>query len=382
MTLRLFLLALSVSLTSATPSHADDSNQRLEAVQSEIKQLSDSVKQSKKSREKLNKQLKQQSQSIAKLTSSLHSLKQNLTQKRQDLERLESEQQQYLENHAEQLSALNTQLRSAFINAQPSYLKIILSQQDPSKLSRSGTYFKYFHQARQQQLSEINHSLQAINHQQRALVEAQQQLQQLQTEQQQQYALLKQQNQKQLHTVKELNNDLRAKSERISELRDEEKALRDLLTSLIKQEPITKPNKAIKQHRRFAKNKGALVWPVNGKVLARYGSSRKLGKLTWQGIMIEADNGEHIIAPATGTVVFSDWLRGFGLLLIIDHGDKYMTLYGNNQTLLKEVGEKVSAGDIIALSGGKGIRQFAGLYFELRHKGNPTNPARWLSKRS
>lgn len=381
MPLHLILLALLMSLFT-TASFSGESDQRLEAVQSELKHLSDSVKQSKQNRDELNKQLKQQSQSIAELSRKLHSLKQQLDAKQGELKHLESEQQQYQKSHQQQLTALNAQLRSAFINAQPSYLKIILSQQDPSKLGRSDAYFKYFHQARQQQLSEISTSLEAIQHQQHEVMTAQQQLQQLQSEHEQQYALLKQQNQKQLNTVKQLDNDLRAKSERIAELHDEEKALQKLLQSLVEKAPPVQAKSTIQQHRRFAKNKGALVWPVKGKVLASYGSSRNLGKLTWQGIMIEAKNGEQVIAPASGTVVFSDWLRGFGLLLIIDHGDKYMTLYGNNQTLLKEVGDNVAAGDIIALSGGKGIRQYAGLYFELRHKGSPTNPARWLSKRS
>jgi septal ring factor EnvC (AmiA/AmiB activator) len=150
-----------------------------------------------------------------------------------------------------------------------------------------------------------------------------------------------------------------------------------LLKSLAEQAPVqaisTKP---------FAQLKGRLTWPIKGKVIARYGSSRKLGQLTWQGIMIKSAIGKEIRSAAAGRVVFSDWLRGFGLLLIIDHGDKYMTLYGNNQSLLKEVGDTVDAGELVALSGEQGVKQYAGLYFELRHQGNPTDPVKWLGKRS
>jgi septal ring factor EnvC (AmiA/AmiB activator) len=98
--------------------------------------------------------------------------------------------------------------------------------------------------------------------------------------------------------------------------------------------------------------------------------------------MIASPSGKNVVASAPGRVVFSDWLRGFGLLMIIDHGDQYMTLYGNNETLLKQVGDNVVSGELIAQSGDRGIRQYAGLYFELRHRGNPRNPLKWLSKKS
>jgi len=127
---------------------------------------------------------------------------------------------------------------------------------------------------------------------------------------------------------------------------------------------------------------GSLTWPKKGKLLAHYGSPRNLGKLTWQGIMIAASSGDKIIAVAPGRVVFADWMRGFGLLLIIDHGDQYMTLYGNNESLLKRVGDEVGTSDLIAYSGEQDVRQQVGLYFEIRYKGSPANPMKWLRKQS
>ena len=198
-------------------------------------------------------------------------------------------------------------------------------------------------------------------------------LYQRQQEQQQQ---LQQQSQQRLATAKQLDRKMEQQGARVASLQEQESALQSLLQSLSKQ---AKPPAS---GQGFAMRKGALTWPLKGKVIARYGSSRNLGKLTWQGMMIKAPSGKEIISAAPGRVVFSDWLRGFGLLLIIDHGDKYMTLYGNNQSLLKEVGDTVTTGDLIALSGNQGIRQYTGLYFELRHQGNPTNPAKWLGKQS
>ncbi len=380
-------LSLLFGYTSAT--FADNSSQRLEEVQSELESLSTSIKKDKKTKDQLYQQLKQQSKAVSNINRQLRQLEQQLNEKNQQLKALEEEQKAYRQSHASQLTALSDQLRSAYINAKPNYLKLLLSQQDPSTLNRSSTYFKYFHQARQQQLSEIDSSLQILAVQQQQLLETQKQQQQLYSEHQQQKARLDQQNEQRLVTAKQLELKLDKQALRIKALREEENALQELISSLSKAAPTPQPKKAtaVKQpapvfHYQFAKLKGRLNWPVNGKIIARYGSPRNLGKLTWQGIMIKAATGKEVAAPAPGQVVFSDWLRGFGLLLIIDHGDKYMTLYGHNQTLLKEVGDSVDAGDIIALSGDKNTNKQAGLYFEIRHKGNPTNPTKWLNKKS
>lgn len=376
----LFFIAL-YSLGYLSLAFADvDSSQRLEKVQSELESLSTSIKNDKKTKDELYLQLKKQSKAVSKINRELRKLEQQLNEKNQQLEILEQEQKSYRQSHASQLSALSEQLRSAYINAKPNYLKLLLSQQEPSKLNRSSTYFKYFHQARQQQLEDINTSLQVLSAQQQQLLETQQQQQLLYTKQQQQKSLLSQQNDQRLATAKQLELKLDKQNLRIKALREEENALQVLLKSLSKPKEVIATKPAV--NYKFAKHKGSLLWPISGKIIARYGSPRNLGKLTWQGIMIKAASGKEIIASAPGQVVFSDWLRGFGLLLIIDHGDKYMTLYGHNQTLLKEVGDSVNAGDIIALSGDKSANKQAGLYFEIRHKGNPTNPTKWLSKKS
>jgi septal ring factor EnvC (AmiA/AmiB activator) len=131
------------------------------------------------------------------------------------------------------------------------------------------------------------------------------------------------------------------------------------------------------EHQPFAKLRGRLNWPSRGKLITRYGSARKVGKLKWQGVNISAPEGTEVRAISHGRVAFSDWLRGFGLLTIIDHGDGYMSLYGGNQSLFKEVGDWVEAGEAIASVGNSGGRQDSALYFEIRHNGKPSNPLKW-----
>ena len=376
----LIFFTLLLSFTSL--SWADtDSTQRLENVQAELQTLSKEFNQNKASKSELYQQLKNQSKAISKLNRELRQLDQQLKQQTSQLDELKQKQQQQQKSHAQQFQALSKELRSAYINAQPNYLKVLLNQQDPASLSRASVYFDYFHQARQQQLIDISSTLQLLASNQQQLLAAQQRQQQLYKQHQQQQQALQKSNQQRLATVKQLEKKMNAQDTRISALREEEQSLQTLLKSISLQKkatPVPQKFKVIK----FAKRKGSLDWPIKGKVIARYGSSRNLGKLTWQGIMIQAPAGNNVRSSAAGRVVFSDWLRGFGLLLIIDHGDQYMTLYGNNQTLLKEVGDTVNTDELIALSGDKGIRQYTGLYFEVRHKGSPTNPTKWLGKQS
>src|SRR5690606_30440571 len=126
---------------------------------------------------------------------------------------------------------------------------------------------------------------------------------------------------------------------------------------------------------------GKLDWPVQGSLAAHYGSRRAVGDLTWRGVLIRAPLGAEVRAVSYGRVAFADWLRGFGLLLIVDHGDGYMTLYGHNQGLYKEVGEWVDTGEVIAAVGDGDGQGEAGLYFELRQQGRPVNPVPWIARR-
>ncbi len=372
----LFSFALSLSAYAE-----ESSSERLENVQSELKTLSKELGQSKASKEELFKQLKKQSQAASKLNKELHQLDQTISKQSEKLAQLKKQVATESKAQEQQLAYFEQQLRAAYSNAQPSYFKILLNQDDPAKLSRSSVYFQYFHLARQQQLEQIDQSLADLSDDQRQLYSEQKKQNALyQTRKQQQQQLNAQNKQRQL-TLNQLERKIDQQSDRITELKAEEKALQQVFTSIAKKAE-KKPAKAYKSTTQFSKLKGQLPWPLKGKVSARFGTKRNLGKLTWQGIMIDAPSGKEVRSIASGQVVFSGWLRGFGLLIIVDHGDKYMTLYGNNQTLLKEVGDMVDANELIAQSGDKGIRQYAGLYFEIRYKGSPTNPKNWLSKQS
>ncbi len=383
----LFAGAASVASAETTVAPA----QELKAVKTEIQLLSDDVNLNKASKESLFKQLKQQSLAVSELNKELNVLGQQMNKLSTELSQLALKEQQQQKTHSQQLEALNQQIRAAFISGQPSVLKVVLNQENPATLSRSTVYYRYFHQAREQQLSKITETLQNLTEDQKMLFAAQKKQQQLYAQQESKRTTLKAKAQQREATLSMLDKKITSQDSRLQLLREQELSLQALLKSLNKPKKqvtnkpknqnrptLTKP----KKQQAFAKNIGELVWPVKGKLLAHYGSPRNLGKLTWQGIMIAASSGDNVVAAAPGRVVFADWLRGFGLLLIIDHGDQYMTLYGNNESLLKEVGEEVEAGNLIAHSGENDVRQQAGLYFEIRYKGSPTNPMKWLRKQS
>jgi len=363
---------------------ADTSSDRLNEVKTEIKQLETTLSANKANKKTLYQQLKQQSRAISAANNKLVNLKQQLKQNEQQLAILKAQQSREEQNQQQHSDALLAQLRSAYIHAQPNYLKVLLNQNNPAQLARTNTYFQYFHQARQQQLASIEQQLNNLTEQQKQLFAVQKQQFALLDRQKQQQQALKSQQQQRKTTLASLDKLINSQGSKLNALQEEEQALQALLTKISQQaaaKPTTTNNKAPATTVKFNKQKGRLAWPVKGKLLARYGSKRNLGKLTWKGIMIDSKVGKDVVASAAGKVVFADWMRGFGLLVIIDHGQKYMTLYGNNDALLKQVGEFVSTGEVIAQSGSDGMHEYTGLYFEVRYKGNPTNPLKWLGKK-
>jgi|TARA_A100001391_G_scaffold59946_1_gene37248 septal ring factor EnvC (AmiA/AmiB activator) len=385
-TLKILLASLSLLICFSV--HAEtDSAARLDDVRDEIKSLNSDLSAKKADREALFEKLKKQSRQVSELNKQLRNIETQIDNKHKEVEALRQEMGIKEKEQKQQLDALYSQIRTAFIHAEPSYLELLLNQKDISTLSRGSTYFRYFHQARQQELHNIHQLLTKLNNEQREVLLAQQSLENMLTQQRSKQTELQQQTEQRKATLVALDKSITSQDSRLASLKEEEKNLQQLLNSLSKKPtptpPAPKPGKkltAVKPNTPFSRLTGKLDWPVSGKILARYGSSRNLGKLKWQGIVIASPTGNDVKATAAGTIVFADWLRGFGLLIIIDHGDKYMTLYGNNESLLRDVGEYVKAGDVIAQSGEQGIRGLSGLYFEIRHRGSPTNPLKWLGK--
>lgn len=346
--------------------------ERLQAIHDEIKRLSRNAVIDQQQRQKLTTQLAQQQAIMQQSDKAIQQTNDNIRQLQQQSAQLTQQQQTLTAQQRDELLDLASQIRHAYAYNRPHSLQIFLSQSDPSQLNRIHRYYHYFHQARLQHLETITSSLQTIADQQTRHQQQQQRQKDLLTQQQEQRKHLLAQQHEQLNQANALQEQFLHRQQRLDYLEQQAVKLQQLIDSLSQHDNDSH------ETLPFSQLKGQLPWPYIGKLIQRFGDLRQVGKLRWQGLVIAAPLKQTIHAVADGHIVFSEWLPGFGLLLIIEHSDKYMTLYGNNHSLLKSAGESVSRGEAVALSGQQGIKASPGLYFELRHKGKPLDPIQWL----
>ena len=307
----------------------------------------------------------------------LQQLNRQLRKQDRQLQKLLKQQQQLQQNVESQRELLGEQVRAAYMIGRQEYLKLILNQQDPAAMGRTLAYYKYFNQARQAHIEQALQSIAQLDDVSRRLEQEKRVLQAMRDEQKAKKQALEKTNRQRAQLVAQLGEEIQSKEEKIKQLRQNEQQLKAVLEAI---EDTLADILPAEQQRKFVAYKGRMTWPARGKVDNRYGQSRHKGRLKWNGVVIHAREGNSVHAVSRGRVAYADWLRGYGLLVILDHGDGYMSLYGHNQSLLKEVGDWVEADEAIANVGNSGGQQSAGLYFEIRHNGLPANPASWCGQ--
>jgi septal ring factor EnvC (AmiA/AmiB activator) len=255
-------------------------------------------------------------------------------------------------------------------------LKLILNQQDPALSSRVVVYYDYLNKDRLERIQEINAILKNLAELERDKKSKATRLGQILAEKKIEQEKLAGTKKTREILLARLNKETSSRKKQLHRLQEGEKRLKSLLVSLVEatsdipfQAGPTKP---------FHQLRGQLAWPVRGTLVKKYGSKR--ANRQWDGVLIGAREGTEVRAVTQGRIVYSDWLKGYGLLIIIDHGKDYMTIYAFNRGLLKGVGEWVDAGDIIAEVGNSNGRNQSGLYFGKRKKGNPVDPEKWCRK--
>jgi len=307
----------------------------------------------------------------------LDQLKRQLRKQDRQLQKLLKQQQKLQLDVESQRELLGEQVRAAYMIGRQEYLKLLLNQQDPVVMGRVMAYYKYFNQARQGRIKQALQSIAQLDQVSRRLEKEKRLLQTMRDEQKAKKQALEKSNRQRAQLVAQLGQEIHSKEEQIRQLRQNEQQLKAVLDAIEDSLADILPSE---QQRNFAAYKGRLTWPARGKVDNLYGQSRHKGQLKWNGVVIQAREGNSVHAVSRGRVAYADWLRGYGLLVILDHGDGYMSLYGHNQSLLKEVGDWVEADEAIANVGSSGGQQSAGLYFEIRHNGRPANPAKWCGQ--
>jgi septal ring factor EnvC (AmiA/AmiB activator) len=291
------------------------------------------------------------------------------------LRRLSGERRELQQSMRAHYAGIARQIRASYVMGRQEYLKLLLNQQDPAAVSRTLVYYDYFNRARVKQIDAIDQDLAKLAAVEQRMRDKAAELEASKQRQEEEKRHLLESQTERSEVLAKLENRIESGDQRLKSMLGDEQALIRLIESLrpTLEELAIEPGEQV----AFAKQKGKLPWPVKGKISARYGTSRGVGDLKWRGVLITATEGSEVRAISHGRAVFSDWLRGFGMLLIVDHGDGYMTLYGHNQSLYKEVGDWINAGEVIASVGQSGGRQQDGLYFEIRYKGQPTNPIKW-----
>ena len=378
----LFSLGLGLLLPAAVLSAENDPKileQQLQDLEVEISKFKQLLDKTNSQRSSLEDNLRTNEKAINELLKKIEQMQQAIQQGETTINTLRQEKSGLEAARLQQQNYLITQLRAAYEIGNQPYMKVLLNQEDPSQLDRMLTYYQYFSRARAEQIAHYRGTIEQLN-QVTGNLEAEnlglQQNRALLVTQKQQLQLARVDKQQSLTELKLEIASTGSEIQKLSQNRQELEALLEKINSSVAGLPS--PTDMVS----FESRKGKMQLPVAGKILSRYGSQRSNAKLKWRGVLIEAKEGDPVYAIHYGRVIFSDWLRGFGLMMIISHGDGYMSLYGHNQVLYRETGDWIRAGENIASVGDSGGQNQAGLYFEIRHSGKPTNPQQWCQARS
>lgn len=370
----LFTIANTAYAEKTSP---DDKTAELETVRSQIKDVKSDLNSAKSESDKLEEELRETEILIGNVSLRLKELEEEIQKRKTRLDQLN----QTIAEHEKALELerayLSRQIRAAFMDGRSDYLKLLLNQEDPAKVGRVLAYYDYYNRSRIDSINTIKNKVETINGLSTMLVSETEQLEKLknrQIERNEQFVAYRE---SRSGILERLEKDIVEKDRQLKSLLEHEQKLSALFNKLDKRDDkIT----FFEDIAPFNSLKGKLQWPVEGRLLNKFGSNRRGESLKWQGVKIGAATGNEVRAVYTGRVIFADWFRNLGLLVIIDHGDGYMTLYGYNQNLLKKPGDWVLGGETIAYVGDTGGQSVPGVYFEVRHRGKAQNPELWCKR--
>lgn len=398
--LGLFWLSLITAIFSAASHAADPAAQQkasIDKISKQIKSLSDSLNSSKSARKNARDQLLATERKIAASKAKLNELDDKIKRNAQQKTELEARLEQLNIQYASNREALAALLLSRYKNGQDNYLKLLLNQQNPYAVGRLSNYSEYFSVAIRQRLDQLETQLSEVQQLENERQEVLQELASAQAEQskkQQNWLAAKKQRES---LVAKLDKEITESNQQLKDLREDRNRLNQLLKQIAKQaeqlriaeeqrrqreaqiarQKNTKPVERTPVAGGFSKQKARLRYPSSGKKIRNFGSRIAASGMTSNGVFFATEAGQEVRAIYRGRVLFADFLKGYGLLLIVDHGDQHISLYGHNEVLLKSVGDEVASNEIISRSGVSGGLKQPGLYFEIRHNANPIDPALW-----
>lgn len=402
------VLCTSALLFSFFAFATEDNKSQLQSIQQDIAAKEKSVRLQKQQHSKLLDQLQSQEKVIAQAGYQLRDTRSSLTTLNKEISALTTSVNKLQQQQTQQESILAEQLDAAFRQGQHSGLQLIFSNEESQRSERMLAYFGYLNEARQKSIEDLKQTRSDLSAQKASLVDKQTQQKSLLAQQQSQQATLESARQARKKTITTLESLLEKDQAQLVELRQNESRLQDKIASAEREAKARAEREAreaekARQREAQAKSKGTtykptdserslmsrtgglgrpggqMVWPIRGSIEHRFGEQLQ-GELRWKGLVIDAPEGTEVKAIADGRVLMADWLQGYGLVVVVEHGKGDMSLYGYNQSALVSVGTKVRAGQPIALVGTSGRRGTPSLYFEIRRQGQAVNPLPWLGR--
>ncbi len=390
LTRSLFLTLFLASAALATPEagkqeELKDLRGRIEALQQELEQASED-------RAEAADGLRQSERRISDVARSLRDLEAKQRRLARDLKQLEAETHTVNGQIADQQKRLADLLRARYVQGGNDAMKLMLNGQNPGEVARNLEYYGYIGRARAVVIHDYQASLARLGQLKDKTRAQRDDLGQVRNERVAQKKSLEGEKSTRQQVLYKLSEQIRNQRREIDTLVRDEKRLTRLVERLARLAAAPKPAAVVKPGQKvshvadaslaglnFIRLKGKLALPVAGEILHRFGQGREGGGPAWKGLFIRARQGQEVHAVGSGQVAFADWLRGFGNLLIIDHGDGFLSLYSNNESLYKQPGDPVRAGDVVAAVGATGGQDEPGLYFELRRQGKPFDPLTWVN---
>jgi len=381
------LLALALASANAFAEAADgaadpqtaaqerQARQKLDAVRAEIKAVTQQQRETEGERGDAARALREKETAVAAVAKDVHALDEKIDAEQAQLDQLNVRREKLEVALKTQREALAALLRSAYALGRNEELKLLLQQDDVAAIARVLAYHRYFQRARVGRIDQLSADLEQLAAVQDSIRQKTAELAATRDARSAEGTKLETERAERAVLVEELDAKLKEQGARVAALGKDEQALSDLLEKL--RDVFADIPKQLSGAEPFASMRGRMAWPVTGKIAIRFGATDDSGRRS-SGILVSAKTGTPVHAVSHGRVAFADWLRGYGLMIIVDHGDGYLSLYGCNETLLKDVGDWVSTGETLASSGESGGQKTPGVYFELRAKGQPVDPRPWL----
>lgn len=381
-------------LAPALPAFAQGSNaEELKELRGRIDSLKRDIDRAEGNRAEAADSLRESERAISEANRALRDLSEQKKGAEAHLLELGRKSRAVGETTGAQNARLSRLIHDEYIKHERGYVQMLFSGESPAAAAREIHYASYISRAQARLISSLRANLQEL---QRLAGEAREktaQLAEIEARQRSEREQLSRESEARKKVLERLATQIKSQRREVSTLERNEKRLTDLIEKLARlAQPKTPAEPARRGAKRndalpeagfagaFASLRGKLRLPTRGELSGRFGSQREGGGTTWKGVFIRAQQGEEVRSVAPGRVVFADWMRGFGNLIIVDHGNDYLSIYGNNETLFRQAGDTVGSGDSIARVGSSGGNAETGLYFELRHHGKPFDPLSWAKK--